>query len=69
MRCPACQHPDSAVISTKHTPAGDTRRRRCPSCDHRWTTHERIAWPRLGRTKLGPDARRRFTEPTKWTDG
>ena len=44
MRCPACAFRDSAIYDSR--PIHDVidgvwRRRRCLSCDHRWTTYER----------------------------
>ncbi len=44
MRCPFCEHPDTQVIETRASDAGDVlrRRRRCPSCDRRFTTYERV---------------------------
>lgn len=42
MRCPYCQA-ESAVIDTREIDSGDTirRRRRCKTCDRRYTTYER----------------------------
>jgi transcriptional repressor NrdR len=49
MRCPFCSHPDTQVVETRVPDDGDVvrRRRRCPSCDKRFTTYERpeIAMP------------------------
>jgi transcriptional repressor NrdR len=49
MRCPFCAHEDTQVVETRDSDEGDTvrRRRRCPSCDKRFTTYERteIALP------------------------
>lgn len=44
MRCPFCDHPDTQVIETRDADDGDTlrRRRRCPNCDKRFTTYERV---------------------------
>ena len=43
MRCPYCSHADSQVAETRESDEGDTvrRRRRCLSCDKRFTTYER----------------------------
>jgi transcriptional repressor NrdR len=43
MKCPFCGHDDTQVIETRVSEEGDTirRRRRCPSCDKRFTTYER----------------------------
>lgn len=44
MRCPFCQHPDSDVIDTRKLNSGESirRRRKCPSCNKRFTTYERV---------------------------
>jgi transcriptional repressor NrdR len=44
MRCPFCQHDDTQVLDTRVSEEGDSirRRRRCPDCDKRFTTYERI---------------------------
>jgi transcriptional repressor NrdR len=44
MKCPFCQHDDTQVLDTRASEEGDTirRRRRCASCDKRFTTYERI---------------------------
>jgi transcriptional repressor NrdR len=43
MRCPFCGHEDTQVAETRESDEGDVirRRRRCPSCDKRFTTYER----------------------------
>ena len=43
MRCPFCSHQDTQVVETRESDEGDVvrRRRRCPSCDKRFTTYER----------------------------
>jgi transcriptional repressor NrdR len=43
MRCPFCAHEDTQVAETRESDEGDVirRRRRCPSCDKRFTTYER----------------------------
>ena len=42
MRCPYCGHADTQVTETRDTDEGLTRRRRrCASCDRRFTTYER----------------------------
>lgn len=43
MRCPFCSHPDTQVVETRDSDEGDTirRRRRCVSCEKRFTTYER----------------------------
>jgi transcriptional repressor NrdR len=44
VRCPFCQHDDTQVLDTRVSEEGDSirRRRRCPDCDKRFTTYERI---------------------------
>ena len=43
MRCPFCSHEDTQVVETRDSDEGDVvrRRRRCHSCDKRFTTYER----------------------------
>lgn len=49
MRCPFCGHEETQVVETRESDEGDVvrRRRRCHSCDKRFTTYERaeIALP------------------------
>jgi transcriptional repressor NrdR len=44
MRCPFCQHEETQVLDTRVSEEGDSirRRRRCASCEKRFTTYERI---------------------------
>lgn len=44
MKCPACNAPETKVIDSRASPAGDSirRRRECESCGGRFTTHERM---------------------------
>ena len=44
MRCPFCDHADTQVVDTRTADDGESirRRRRCPNCDKRFTTYERI---------------------------
>jgi transcriptional repressor NrdR len=44
MRCPFCDHADTQVMETRVSDEGDSirRRRRCPNCDKRFTTYERV---------------------------
>ncbi|OWT75562.1 MULTISPECIES: transcriptional regulator NrdR [unclassified Achromobacter] len=44
MRCPFCGHTDTQVVDSRVSEEGDTirRRRRCQSCDKRFTTYERV---------------------------
>ena len=43
MKCPFCSHPDTQVVETRVSEDGGVirRRRRCASCDKRFTTYER----------------------------
>ncbi len=44
MKCPFCKHEDTQVVDTRLSEEGDSirRRRRCLSCDKRFTTHELV---------------------------
>ncbi|MFA6013456.1 MAG: transcriptional regulator NrdR [Gallionellaceae bacterium] len=44
MKCPFCKHPDTQVVDTRENEEGDSirRRRRCLSCDKRFSTFENI---------------------------
>ena len=44
MKCPFCSDPNTQVVDTRENDDGDTvrRRRRCPACDKRFTTYERV---------------------------
>lgn len=63
MRCPFCAHGETQVAETRESDEGDVirRRRRCQSCDKRFTTYERpeIALPMVikkdnSRTEFSP---------------
>jgi transcriptional repressor NrdR len=43
VRCPFCAHEETQVVETRESDEGDVirRRRRCMSCDKRFTTYER----------------------------
>ena len=43
MKCPFCSHQDTQVVETRMSEDGDfiRRRRRCGSCEKRFTTYER----------------------------
>ena len=51
MRCPFCSHDETQVVEPRESDEGDVvrRRRRCQSCDKRFTTYERaeIALPHV----------------------
>lgn len=44
MKCPFCSHPDTQVLDSRASEDGLSirRRRRCLSCDKRFTTYERM---------------------------
>ena len=44
MHCPFCRHADTQVVDSRVSEDGATirRRRRCPACDKRFTTYERV---------------------------
>ncbi len=44
MKCPFCGDENTQVVDTRENDDGDTvrRRRRCPACDKRFTTYERV---------------------------
>jgi transcriptional repressor NrdR len=51
MRCPFCTSEDTQVVDTRSNPGTNVirRRRKCPKCDKRFTTYERVElrMPRL----------------------
>ena len=51
MKCPFCSHPDTQVAETRVSEDGGfiRRRRRCASCDKRFTTYERpeVSFPAI----------------------
>jgi transcriptional repressor NrdR len=44
MKCPFCKGPDTQVVDTRESEEGESirRRRRCLSCDKRFTTYETV---------------------------
>jgi len=48
MKCPFCSHPDTQVVDSRASDEGAVirRRRRCLSCDKRFTTYERVDYDR-----------------------
>jgi transcriptional repressor NrdR len=65
MKCPFCSHPDTQVVETRVSEDGGfiRRRRRCASCDKRFTTYERpeVNFPAI----VKKDGRRIEFERTK----
>lgn len=65
MKCPFCSHPDTQVVETRESDDGGfiRRRRRCASCDKRFTTYERpeVNFPAI----VKKDGRRIEYERTK----
>jgi transcriptional repressor NrdR len=64
MRCPFCSNEDTQVVDTRSNPGTNVirRRRKCPKCDKRFTTYEKVELrlPRLvkkggGRTDFDRD--------------
>jgi transcriptional repressor NrdR len=51
MKCPFCSHSDTQVVETRVSEDGGVirRRRRCASCDKRFTTYERpeVSFPAI----------------------
>jgi len=51
MRCPFCGHEDTQVVDSRSSTESSSirRRRKCPECDKRFTTYERVdlKMPRL----------------------
>jgi transcriptional repressor NrdR len=51
MRCPFCESEDTQVVDTRSNPGTNVirRRRKCPKCDKRFTTYEKVElrMPRL----------------------
>lgn len=44
MKCPFCKHSETQVVDTRENEEGDSirRRRRCLTCEKRFTTYERV---------------------------
>ncbi|MES2771577.1 MAG: transcriptional regulator NrdR [Pseudomonadota bacterium] len=71
MKCPFCNADDTTVIDTRMNDGADTvrRRRRCLSCEKRFTTYERadIHWPQvIKRDASRVDYRREKLSASLW---
>lgn len=69
MQCPICQHPNSRVLESRSTEAGQSirRRRECLNCQHRFTTYERIEFVPI--TVLKRDGSRESFDKSKLLRG
>lgn len=49
MRCNQCSSADTKVIESRDVAEGESirRRRSCPTCNHRFTTYERVERPQM----------------------
>ena len=52
MSCPACGKGGALTIDSRGTPTTVRRRRKCPHCQHRWTTYEMEAEPYMELSRL-----------------
>ena len=55
MRCPFCSGEDTQVVDTRSNPGTNVirRRRKCPKCDKRFTTYEKVELRMPRRVKKG----------------
>lgn len=69
MKCPNCQHCESKVVESRDVAAGESirRRRECLSCQHRYTTYERLERPSL--TVIKKDGTRQLYDRAKLVTG
>ena len=69
MQCPDCQYPDSRVLESRPTQAGQSirRRRECLRCKHRFTTYERIEF--IPVMVIKQDLRREYFDRAKLLRG
>ena len=67
MKCPYCSSTDSKVVDSREVSDAVRRRRECPSCNQRFTTHERIEKVSLAVVKK--DGRREGYERSKLAGG
>ena len=67
MECPQCGSADTGVIDSRPSKDAIRRRRTCASCEHRFTTYERIA--ELEPAVVKRDERREVFQPDKIRHG
>lgn len=69
MKCPQCQNDTSKVIESRDVASGESvrRRRECLSCQHRYTTYERLERPAL--TVIKKDGTRQMYSRDKLVSG
>jgi transcriptional repressor NrdR len=69
MRCPLCQHTNSRVLESRSAESGKSirRRRECLSCQHRFTTYERIEFVPI--TVVKRDGKRESFDKSKLLRG
>lgn len=69
MRCPSCQHTNSRVLESRSAESGQSirRRRECLSCQHRFTTYERIEFVPI--TVIKRDGKRESFDRSKLVRG
>lgn len=69
MECPSCHHPNSRVLESRSTEAGQSirRRRECLKCKNRFTTYERIEFVPM--TVIKRDGKRESFDRSKLLRG
>jgi transcriptional repressor NrdR len=67
VKCPYCSSTDSKVVDSREVSDAVRRRRQCPSCSQRFTTHERIE--RVSLAVVKKDGRREGYERSKLAGG
>ena len=69
MRCSSCQHTNSRVLESRSAESGQSirRRRECLSCQHRFTTYERIEFVPI--TVIKRDGKRESFDRSKLVRG
>lgn len=69
MRCPFCQNPETKVVDSRTSEAGDAirRRRECVSCRRRFTTYERLE--EIPLVVIKRNSERELFDPAKLLNG